>query len=358
MPVTTSTEDGSPAPDRVRTRQDFARALTLLREQAGLTVRQVADKVGAWSTHSTIGDWCAGRSLPSLASRDLFLQVIQACGVSDAELFEQWHQAWLRVRRAPGRPAGNQEPYRGLASFQAEDADWFFGRQALTAELIARLTGLDQVSGGTQLVIGPSGSGKSSLLRAGLIPALRDGLVPGTAPQQIVVLTPGPSPVGAIGEALGVMAGIPAADVVGLLRANSAAEALSRVSEAIPAGKGRPVIIVDQFEEVFAPYVQHDERRLFIETLSAATDKPASVLLVLGLRADCYAEALRCPELVVAAAGQLAVGPMNEAELREAIVGPAHKAKIDIEHGLVELLLREVAPRGYGREGAHDAGVL
>src|SRR3954447_16507133 len=141
-----------------------ALALTLLREQAGLTVRQVADKVGAWSTHSTIGDWCAGRSLPSLASRDLFLQVIQACGVSDAELFEQWHQAWLRVRRAPGRPAGNQEPYRGLASCQAEDADWFFGRQALTAELIARLTGLDQVSGGTQLVIGPSGSGKSSLL--------------------------------------------------------------------------------------------------------------------------------------------------------------------------------------------------
>jgi transcriptional regulator with XRE-family HTH domain len=120
--ASTSAKAGSPAPGRIRTRQGFAHELTLLREQAGLTVRQVAGKTGALSAHSTIGDWCAGRSLPSLASRELFRQVVQACGVSDNQVLEEWHQAWLRVRRVPGRPPGH-EPYRGLASFQAEDAE-------------------------------------------------------------------------------------------------------------------------------------------------------------------------------------------------------------------------------------------
>jgi WD40 repeat protein len=310
----------------------------MLREQAGLTVRQVAGKAGALTAHSTIGDWCAGRSLPSLGSRDLFQQVLRACGVSDAGLVEQWHQAWLRARRAPGRPPG-QEPYRGLASFQAEDAGWFFGRQAVTGQLVERLAGLDRSGGGLQLVIGPSGAGKSSLLRAGLIPALGEGRLPGAASRQAVLLTPGPCPPGALSEALGPSAGGTAAG----------------------ADRGRPqaglVIVVDQFEEVFAPYVGQDDRHLFIEALSAAARGPAAALVVLGLRADYYAEILRYPQLAAAVRGQLVVGPMTEAELREAIAAPACKARIDVEDGLVELLLREVAPRGGGSQ-AHDAGVL
>jgi hypothetical protein len=82
---------------------------------------------------------------------------------------------------------------------------------------------------------------------------------------------------------------------------------------------------------------------------------------VLGLRADFYAQALRYSQLVAAVqTSQLAVGPMTEPELREAIVEPARKAKTNIEDGLVDLLLRDVAPRGDSRagQGAHDAGVL
>jgi WD40 repeat protein/transcriptional regulator with XRE-family HTH domain len=338
VPASTPAEDGSPRPGRIRTRQDFARELTALREQAGLTVRQVAGKAGALAAHSTIGDWYAGRSLPSLASRPLFLQVLRACGVSDTGIAEQWQQAWLRARRAPGRPPG-QEPYRGLASFQPEDAGWFFGRQEVTGQLVERLADLDRAGGGLQLVIGPSGAGKSSLLRAGLMPALREGKLPGAAPRRPVLLTPGPCPPSALREALGRPAGDTAAG----------------------ADRGRPqdglVIVVDQFEEVFAPYVGHDDRHLFIEALSAAACGPSAALVVLGLRADYYAEVLRYPQLAAAVPGQLVVRSMTGPELREAIAEPARKARIDIEDGLVELLLREVEPRG-GGQGAHDAGVL
>ncbi|MGH3997526.1 MAG: helix-turn-helix domain-containing protein, partial [Pseudonocardiaceae bacterium] len=165
--------------------------MTLLREQAGLTVRQVASQVGVQGAHSTIGDWFAGRGLPSMASRELLVQVLTVCGVSDVGLIEQWLQAWRRVRRAPGRRAGAVEPYRGLASFQLEDAGWFFGRQALRDQLLARLADLHAAGGGVQVVVGASGSGKSSLLRAGLIPALQAGAVAGSARWPVVLFTPG-----------------------------------------------------------------------------------------------------------------------------------------------------------------------
>jgi hypothetical protein len=83
-----SPEAAPPGLDRVGTCQDFARELTVLREQAGLTVRQVgqvASKVGVQGAHSTIGDWFAGRGLPSITSRDLLVQVLGVCGVDDAE---------------------------------------------------------------------------------------------------------------------------------------------------------------------------------------------------------------------------------------------------------------------------------
>ena len=79
-------ETDSPEPGRARTRQEFARELTLLRERAGMTFRQVAAKVGVQGAHSTIGDWFAGRGLPSTTSLDLLVQVLTACGVEDAEL--------------------------------------------------------------------------------------------------------------------------------------------------------------------------------------------------------------------------------------------------------------------------------
>jgi transcriptional regulator with XRE-family HTH domain len=214
-----SSEANPLGPGRVGTRQDFARELTLLREQAGLTVRQVARTVGVQGAHSTIGDWFAGRGIPSMTSRDLLVQVLAACGVSDGQLVQQWLQAWRRVRRVPGHKAGWPEPYRGLASFQIEDAGWFFGRQVLTTQLLARLADLRAAGGGVQVVVGASGSGKSSLLRAGLIPALRSGKVTGSEIWTVVLFTPGSRPVNELAAKLAALSGVPAGEMAEAMRA-------------------------------------------------------------------------------------------------------------------------------------------
>ena len=143
----------------------------------------------------------------------------------------------------PERSAGAPEPpescpYKGLARFEASDAVYFFGREQLAAELVARVVGASVLA-----VVGPSGSGKSSLVRAGLLPALRDGLVPGADRWAQVIMTPGPHPGR---ELVRRLAGreTDAVDAASLIGAVDAACA------ALPAGGGL-VLFVDQFEEVF-----------------------------------------------------------------------------------------------------------
>ncbi|MET8156769.1 helix-turn-helix domain-containing protein [Sphaerisporangium sp. NPDC005289] len=282
-----------PEPERIQSRRDFARELTRLRERAGLTVRQVAAKAGAQSAHSTIGDWFAGRGLPSTASRDLLAEVVRVCGDTRAE---QWLAAWRRVRQTPGPRRAEREPYRGLAAFQPRDADWFFGRADLTARLVARVAELRERGGGILVLVGPSGSGKSSLLGAGLVAACGTG----------VIRTPGARPMDAV------------------------------------EGLTGPLIVLDQFEELFTLCQDEAERRRFV---TAVQDLARGNVVVLGLRADFYTQALGHPELVAAIAdGQIAVGPMDEAGLRAAIAEPAGKAGLDLEPGLVELILRDLAP--------------
>ncbi|MDH2424959.1 helix-turn-helix domain-containing protein [Sphaerisporangium sp. TRM90804] len=347
---------GAPDPGRVTGRQDFARELTALREQAGLTVRQVAARVGARGPHSTIGDWFAGRGLPSTSSRDLLVRVLEVCGVTDPGHVERWLAAWRRVRRAPGRRPAGPEPYRGLASYQVEDAGWFFGRRDLTGRLLARLAALREAGGGVQVVIGPSGSGKSSLLRAGMAAALRADALPGSREWPLLLAVPGKRPVDELSAWLAERAGVPREEVAAAIRADpgSCARYARRA-----AGGGTAVVVVDQFEEVFTQCAD-DERACLVAALRAAGSPEGGALVVIGLRADFYAQALRSPPLAAVLDGQLAVGPMAEAGLREAITEPARKARTEIEDGLVELLLREVTPRGgvARGEGAHDPGVL
>ncbi|TLP66047.1 helix-turn-helix domain-containing protein [Microbispora triticiradicis] len=304
-----------PDPGRIRDREGFARELTMLRERAGLTVRQVAARAGSPGAHSTIGDWFAGRGLPSLALRPLFERVVTVCGAAEVTA---WVDAWQRVRRGRSRRREGVEPYRGLAGFEAEHAAWFFGRDALTERLLRAVTQLDGSGpdgGVLRLVVGASGAGKSSLLRAGLAAALRE------RGRAVTVCTPASRPV-------------------------------------IAAQPGE-VLIVDQFEEIFTtsreptsrePTSREPEQAAFVDALvRAAAD---GTIVVIGLRADFYGHLLRFPDLAaVAQHGQVAVGPMTRDELRDAIVEPARKAGLAIEDALVELLLREA-----GR--AHDAGVL
>ncbi|WP_062353119.1 nSTAND1 domain-containing NTPase [Herbidospora yilanensis] len=281
--------DDLPDPALIVTRQEFARGLTLLRERTGLTVRQIAVRLDVQGAHSTLGDWFSGRGLPSPAMRDLFVRLLDFCEVAP----DPWLSAWLRVRRVPGRRPAGAVPYKGLNCFEPGDAEWFFGRARLVEVLVARVEELRAAGGGVQVVVGASGSGKSSLLRAGLVASL--------GVENTLLGTPGSQP----------LAHLPLT--------------------------GRPTVVVDQFEELFTVEATEEERRAFIARVCAAAR--GGVVVVLGLRADFYGELLRYAELV--AAEQLAVGPMGEAELRLAIQEPARKARIELEDGLVELLLRD-----------------
>ena len=161
-----------PDPGRIASQTDFGRELTLARQQAGLTVRDVAKASGI--PVSTVGDYFAGRHLPPARQPELLPAILAACQITEAEQVARWLDALNRVRRAPGRPPAGPAPYRGLASFQPEDAAWFFGREELVLHLVRLATG-PGAPGLPLAVVGPSGSGKSSLLRAGLVPRLRSG---------------------------------------------------------------------------------------------------------------------------------------------------------------------------------------
>lgn len=330
MPDERWTADEHFDPRTIRTRAEFGQALTTLRMGAGLTVRQVASRAGANGAHSTIGEWFAGRGLPSTSSRGLLIRVLSACGVGAAEI-EGWLWAWQRLRRSPGpRPVG-ETPYPGLASFQPEDAAWFHGRGALTEQLIHRVTELADEGGGLQFVVGASGSGKSSLVRAGLIAALR-AEEPDSSAWSVTLTEPGYQPTVTLAQ---------------------------QFASTRPAHRpvGRRLVVVDQFEEVFAARVSEDERQRFIQMIADLAARPGGAVVVVTLRADFYGHALRYLPLIPALlSGQLTVGPMTEDELRVAIVEPARKARVEVEDGFVELLLRTVLPRG--ATAAPEAGVL
>ncbi|MFC4531293.1 helix-turn-helix domain-containing protein [Sphaerisporangium dianthi] len=320
-----------PDPARVFSKPDFAREFTLLRERAGLTVRDVARAVRV--PDSTVGGHFSGAHLPSPRLLD---GMLGACGQTDPAVVEQWRQALARARRAPGRrPGGAPVPYLGLAAFQPEHTEWFHGRDRLTRLLLGRLAALHRAGGGLLVVLGPSGSGKSSLLRAGLIPAVRRGRleIAGSDAWPVALTTPGARPLAA-----------------------------SRA--ALPAGAGPCVLVVDQFEEVFTECADAVEREVFIAALrrgAPAALVPGGSLVVLGLRADFAAEALRHPLLAQAMQeAHVVVEPMTEAEVRQAIGEPARRANVDVEEGLVELLLRDLAPPPApgSSAAAHDAGAL
>src|SRR5687768_11651726 len=92
-----------PSPERISTRADFTRELRLLREQSGLSVRDLSGRLGRHRTHGTIAGWLAGRNIPSVASLDLFVGLLRACGVTDEQRVDAWLAAWRLVNRTQGR---------------------------------------------------------------------------------------------------------------------------------------------------------------------------------------------------------------------------------------------------------------
>ncbi len=297
-----------PDPDLIATRPDFARELTRLRERAGLTVRDVARAVGI--RESTAGGYFSGRHLPGPRSQPLLAAILRICGVADPAEAERWIDALVRIRRSPGpRSSTEPAPYRGLAAFEPEDERWFHGREELTGLVVERL----RCARTPVVVTGPSGSGKSSLLRAGVVPALRRERRPDGSPVwDCRVVVPGE-------QLLDVLDDLP------------------------PVRPGNTeVLVVDQFEEVFTSGEVGPA-----DVAAALAGRAGSGRVVLGLRADFWSAAAGQPALIPALQdGQVVVGPMSPDELRRAIVEPARLAAVDLEDGLVELVLRDAGPRG------------
>jgi WD40 repeat protein/transcriptional regulator with XRE-family HTH domain len=343
-----------PDPGRISSPQDFGRELTLARRRAGLTVRQVARASGI--PVSTAGDYFAARHLPPASQPELLPRLLAACGITDEAQVNRWLDALGRVRRPPGRRPGHaQAPYRGLASFQPEDAAWFFGREELALHLVRLATGA-AAPGVPLAVVGPSGSGKSSLLRAGLVPRLRIGATGRPDGRPVALITPGDAPLTALAMALAPHG--PSGREEPALAAQALRDAPERYAELIGRGDNPPAIIVDQFEETFTAEIGEAGRQEFVTALAALS---GVTLVVAGLRADFYGHALRYPDLARSLQDrQIVVSPMSAGQLRRAITEPARKAGLDIEDGLVEVLLADMRPpRGPGPAAAgHEAGAL
>jgi len=257
---------------------------------------------------------------------------------------ETWRDAMLSALDLvdlPSRPSRSASlrsgtgvlpcPYKGLAAFEPEDVDYFFGREALVDQLVRRLR-RDSVL----VVGGPSGSGKSSLVRAGLVPVIADGALPGAEGWRVALLTPGPRPLGELHYQL-TRDSSGAVPTLEALRANPA---LARhMSET-----GEPLLLcIDQFEELFTLCDDPDEQEAFVGALAAHLDPADSrSRAVLVIRADFYGACARFPWLTRRITeNQVLVGPMDRSELRRAIEQPARRAGLSIDAGLTEAVLDE-----------------
>jgi WD40 repeat protein len=258
--------------------------------------------------------------------------------------------------RSPGgdtAPPDGRCPYRGLRVFEEAHAAFYFGREALVGQLVERLATVDTSRPARFLaVLGASGSGKSSLLQAGLVPALRRGAVPGSGEWLIQIVKPGSQPLAALAAALScLIAGEQPQPAIkeevqeALLAQGRALHLMvQRAWQQAPPAQ-RLLLVVDPFEEIFTLCQDESQRQRFIENLLYATSvRDGRVIVVLAMRADFYHRCAAHPDLAGRiSARQVLVGPMNEAELRRAIEQPARRAGLQFEGGMVNLILADVA---------------
>ena len=255
----------------------------------------------------------AGRSGLSAAEAELAGKVVDLQVVQDS----------ARILAAPAGPvAEGRCPFKGLASFEPADADYFFGRERLVAELVARVVGAGFLG-----IVGPSGSGKSSVLRAGLVPALASGVLPGSEGWRRLLLRPGERPLDELRRTLD----------------SDAEDPLAEALDALPAG-GRLLIAVDQLEELFVACRSEPERAAFVGMLArAATDAEGRAVVVVALRADFYGRFAAYPALAgLLGANHVLIGPMQASELRRAVDLPAGAVGLQVEAELTDALVDDL----------------
>jgi WD40 repeat protein/serine/threonine protein kinase len=264
---------------------------------------------------------------------------------------ESWLAAVLEavgeVETGPGRAVLSKmdqgrvmNPYQGLAAFQPEDARRFFGRDTLVQSLVERLT-QERVL----VVGGASGSGKSSLVRAGLIPAVASGALHESRRWPIALFTPRAEPLKELAYQLERAAGAATQREVAV-SASDLREDPSRArtaSTVVTDAAGGMLLVVDQFEELFTQSASRESQEVFLEVLSEMVDPVDSrVRLVIVMRADFYAQSALFTWLAERInRSQVLVGPMTPPELRRAIEGPVHQTGMHVEPELIDAVLDE-----------------
>ncbi|HEX2621806.1 MAG TPA: serine/threonine-protein kinase, partial [Phototrophicaceae bacterium] len=233
-------------------------------------------------------------------------------------------------------------PYKGLRAFQEADSDDFFGREKLVERLYLRM--LEPGADARFLaVIGPSGSGKSSVVRAGLIPTLRKNL-----PRWFMVdMTPGAKPIEQLVDALLKVAVDSSVDYNALIRSST-----DGLHQAVERGLGQVqgqrktelVLVIDQFEELFTLTIDENERKHFIDSLLKAIHAEDSRLrVIVTLRADFYDRPLLYPGLSDLFNRRLeAIAPMTAEELVRTIEKPAARVGLELDDNLVSEIIAEV----------------
>lgn len=309
-------------------------SLLTLREQEvlqclmdGLSNQEIAEKL--FIAVSTV-KWYNTCIFNKLGVRSRVQAVVKA---RELKLIGQSDALLPFVISSQGEPAN---PYKGLHAFNTVDAEDFFGRDAFIEKLLSRLQEAHPQQHFLALV-GPSGSGKSSLLKAGLIPALRNGALPGSGKWFVVDMIPGMHPIDKLEAALIRVAANQASQLREQLQRDE--RGLLRVADIVlPADNSELVIIVDQFEEVFTLVEDETARQHFLDLLRAAiSDVRSRVRVIVSLRADYYDRPLHYPEFGELIRSRMeTVLPLTAQGLERAVRGPAERVGVTFEQGLVE----------------------
>jgi WD40 repeat protein/transcriptional regulator with XRE-family HTH domain len=318
----------------------FGDLLRYLRRRTGMTQRELSIAVGYSDTQ--ISRLEQNERMPDLAT--VTARFLPALHIEDQpEVVERLLELAATVRREDA-PAVGLPPYKGLHYFDETDAELFFGREALTNLLLERLAERLESDQRFLAIIGASGSGKSSVVRAGLVPALHWQQPSSGWP--VLVMIPSAHPLEALAASLNREIGqsLPVRKLVNDLARDAGIlqESLNQVAQA--AGAAHPILIVDQFEELFTLCRSEADQSAFVENLvSAALQPSGAAMIVIVLRADFYAHCARFDSLRRAISQhQEYIGPMTNEELRRAIEEPARHGHWEFEPGLVDLLLHDV----------------
>jgi WD40 repeat protein len=231
-------------------------------------------------------------------------------------------------------PARN--PYRGLEAFEQADAGDFHGRDRAVAEMVAILQRERLL-----VVVGPSGIGKSSAVKAGLVPALSRGAIAGSESWLVTEMVPGRVPFEQLAAALGRVANVALPDIVGELTTDPAA--LDDIVHRLVPRATAVLVVVDQLEELFTQTVDERHRRAFLQMMVELALRPAAaVRLVATLRADYFDRPLGYPGVGDTLRGRtIALGAMTAADLADAVRLPAAAVGVEIERALVDRIAAE-----------------